>query len=431
MRVLAAIAAVSAAISGVAAGILAGHAGALLSGHPVGAALAAQPLLPLAAVVLVTAGLPWVLGLDVQVVVGGYLAYLGLAAVLLVPDVPPTYDPPVAVAVVAGAAVGVAVIEIGVRAGTVVAARGTDDTPFGRAWFWPAAAIAAPYLLWNQGLAGRSFLVGVFAAIVGANPLAVWLGRGAAVEATTLVPVAVVGIVWFTAVDATAYVSRGLDGSPYRRIAGGQSSSASDATTQEADSSTDTGRAPPAADADGSMADARARRATTNADAANSAGTGTHASAGEERSADAESSVSAESSTEPPASSADTGADEAPAKPAPCQNCGREHPDREPRFVVTSPACTVVLCPDCESARLADLRAFDECRGPGVQDAVADDDACAACGASQPSLEAHPVVPLDAGGHRHPNNILPLCHGCHVAVEEHRLASNPAGAPRR
>lgn len=119
--------------------------------------------------------------------------------------------------------------------------------------------------------------------------------------------------------------------------------------------------------------------------------------------------------------------DERPA----CQNCGNEGEDRAARFVVTEPASTVVLCPDCQDRRADGLRSRADCRGSEIRGAIGDATACAACGDADGSLEAHPIVPLAAGGHRHPNNVLALCPSCHAAVEDHRVADGARGASRQ
>lgn len=459
MRWLAGVATLSAAASGVAVAVL--------------ASTAAPPIVALGAAVVVPATLCSLLGWRSQVVPAGLFCYLGLAGATIAPDVPPAYGTRTAGALLIGAAFGVLAVEIGARAGIVVDARGAGDTPYGRLWNWPAAAIAAPYLVWRRGAVGRLTVVAAVAALLGGNPIAVWLGRGVAAEGATLVPVAILGFLVLPAVDGRAYVSADLEGSLLS--SGGSGSGATPPPEREPPTSSDasgTGDTPePGADArestgttapDGAPAADRATGASdrtapvdvTAADLIGGAagGPGTGGGAGADRAPESSAATDvdgggAQSPRSNPSPAGSSGASDGPghaseidASPRPsaasnslpsCQNCGSDHPEREPRYVVSSPECTVVLCPNCDRLRLESLRTFDECLGPSVHDAVADDDTCAACGATKSTLEAHPVVPFENGGHRHPNNILPLCHGCHVAVEEHQVARETGRTARR
>ncbi|WP_435360689.1 HNH endonuclease [Haloarchaeobius sp. DFWS5] len=121
-----------------------------------------------------------------------------------------------------------------------------------------------------------------------------------------------------------------------------------------------------------------------------------------------------------------------------CRNCGRDTESVASRSVVarellsgeTAGPATARLCDRCAD-RLDDHdKNFRRCGAavlPVDRDAVLDRDdyRCRCCGVDErrvvgDRLHLHPVVPLDAGGHRHPHNLLTLCPVCHDAVHARR-----------
>lgn len=108
-------------------------------------------------------------------------------------------------------------------------------------------------------------------------------------------------------------------------------------------------------------------------------------------------------------------------EPEECQNCGATDEGCDSRELGPN-GLSVVLCRACHAAREDSRRSREDCRQTGVPLAAAGAEACEACGASA-SLEPHAVVPMDAGGHRHANNLLALCPDCHATVTCHRDAT--------
>jgi len=452
--------------------LLAGGAGVAVAAL---ASVGVPAVLALATGIVATAGCCVLLCCRRHAVPAGLVGYVGLGVVTLVPGVPPTYDPAIGAAVLASGLLAGLGVEVGTRAGAVLAAGGSGDADYGGVWLVPAAGIAGPVALWRLGTAGQVLVGSVLLAVVGTHVGVVALGAAAVHQASTLVPLALLGFLAFPLVDTVAYVSPGPAGSLVAAARGGGrgtgSNGATDASPETNDGAagsragertTRNGTTPGPTRRDG-PAGASGGRATNRSERRPASDRGPERTADREDggnrpsdwhwlggAGDEEGTVTDDSGTADSGSSGDAGSSgdtgppaeaasheteppegttpqdgtrppAADARPA-CQNCGSEAEDREARFVVVEPACTVVLCPDCQDRRADVSRARTDCRGREVHGAVADAAACAACGEEGGALEAHPIVPLGAGGHRHPNNVLALCVECHAAVEDHRIA---------
>lgn len=460
--------------------MLAGVAGVAVAAL---ASTQAPVLLGLAAGILVTAGCVVVLDCRRHAVPAGVCCYLGLGVATVAPGIPPASADAIGHAVAGSGALALLGVEVGTRAGVVLHGGGTDATDYGGVWMVAAATFAAPVALWRLGRAGRALVGTLLVALVGTHVGTVVLEAGTVHQASSLVPVATLGFLVFPAVDTVGYVSPEPHGSILARAgawlrkvvpvpgetlpsdettstgasdgtAGGSGHAPDDApsgpargeSSGAAGGETPSGAATgPASSHDGASHPGDPSRPTTTArpdttgdstpsgttpDGRSSGrdrpddwtwlddgGDGQHADDGDDTDAHPDAAGTGES-----AATAATDTDIDDVRP-PCQNCGSETSNREPRFVVADPLCTVVLCPECQNRRVRTLRTTEECLGPEVHGAIADADACTACGDPTASLEAHPVVPLSAGGHRHPNNVLALCGECHAAVEDHLLAA--------
>lgn len=105
------------------------------------------------------------------------------------------------------------------------------------------------------------------------------------------------------------------------------------------------------------------------------------------------------------------------AVPRECQNCGDTENDPKPRALGPE-GLTAMLCKSCHVARARGTSSVEECRKSGLPVETANADTCESCDAPA-KLEAHAIVPLNAGGHRHENNVLGLCQECHAAIARH------------
>ncbi len=122
-----------------------------------------------------------------------------------------------------------------------------------------------------------------------------------------------------------------------------------------------------------------------------------------------------------------------------CQNCGtsgspKEIPERavveDTRRFEETP--DIRLCDDCDRERASTTRSIITCTTdsfPVDESAIlrSGDNRCRGCGVSGhrlslggQQLELHPVVPVDAGGHPHERNLVPLCPYCHRRVHGKR-----------
>lgn len=331
----------------------------------------------------------------------GLACYGVLGVATLATGLAPQYPREIGLAILASAGIAFLGVEVASRAGATIHAAKTGDGSCGR-WRRSARVFAGAIDRWNGDRRDRLPLLGVPGIALAIHLAVVATGGAVGIQAATLVPVAVSAVAIFAYDSATAFVAPNDSGF---RIPTARFSAAPAAIASRTDGVTDR-----LGSLGGRSVHERDRSSASSA------------TEGGARSA----TPSAAVTTDRTRSGVESAAGDRSLDP--CQNCGAESDDRAERFVVSAEDHQVVLCADCQEARIETMRSLEGCAGDAVRGAIADEMRCGACGEST-ALQAHPIVPLDAGGHRHPNNVLALCATCHRAVDDHATGSGSQGSP--